>query len=223
VAAILLYHSIDSCVIDPVLQVRPETLEQHLAWTQELGYRLATLDDAVTHSADSLLAVTFDDGFRDFHSAHALLKRHIAPTLFVCAGMLGGPNSWASPGRFRAPLLDLAELKALAAGGVEIGCHGWEHRPFVGRDPEELAEELERCQAWFRRNLGTCARHFAYPFGHCDDAALRAVGAEFSYAYSVGPSFTDPTPRHRIPRIQPWESMTLEDFSEQLDIGAFAL
>src|SRR4051812_25578445 len=67
--------------------------------------------------------ITFDDGNASDveHALPALQARGLKATFFVVAGRLGEPR-----------FLDAADVKALAAAGMTIGCHGMRHRPWRG-------------------------------------------------------------------------------------------
>src|SRR5690242_5005716 len=77
--------------------------------------------------------ITFDDGnASDLELAlPALHERGLTATFFVIAGRLGAPH-----------FLDEAGVRALAAAGMMIGCHGMHHRRWRGLDQSALHEEL---------------------------------------------------------------------------------
>src|SRR6476469_9168325 len=106
-AAILLYHALADDVRDDRLQVRPDTLATHLDWCVDHEYRIVPLGEALRSPDERVVALTFDDGLASTLRALPILRdRGIAATAFVCPGMLGRENSWASPGRARERLLD---------------------------------------------------------------------------------------------------------------------
>ncbi|PSC05428.1 polysaccharide deacetylase [Alsobacter soli] len=76
-----------------LLEVTPAFLDQALAHAAELGFRFVTLDEAVDRverggEGAPVLAITFDDGYRDnLEYALPVLRRHGAPaTVFVTPG-----------------------------------------------------------------------------------------------------------------------------------------
>ena len=71
------------------------------------------------------VAITFDDGNASDleHALPALRERGLRATFFVVAGRLGTPR-----------FLDERGVRALAAAGMEIGCHGMSHPPWRGLD-----------------------------------------------------------------------------------------
>jgi peptidoglycan/xylan/chitin deacetylase (PgdA/CDA1 family) len=79
---------------------------------------------------------------------------------------------------YRAPL-SWEDLRALAAEGVEIGCHTDSH-PILSQisDPRELDREVRGCRKLMEERLGFPVRHFCYPNGRSVDigeTAERAV------------------------------------------------
>jgi peptidoglycan/xylan/chitin deacetylase (PgdA/CDA1 family) len=84
----------------------------------------------------------------------------------------------------RAPL-NWDELRALAADGVEIGCHTDTH-PILTRleSPAELTHEIKGAKELLEAGLRRSVRHFCYPNGKAPDindsvvAAVREAGFE---------------------------------------------
>jgi peptidoglycan/xylan/chitin deacetylase (PgdA/CDA1 family) len=223
-AAILLYHSVAVDVADEQLQVKPETIGRHLDWCADAGYQAAPLAEALSRSAENLLAVTFDDGFESFERAWPAVRvRGIRPTVFVCPGRVGGENDWASPGRVRERLLDVPAIRRLAREGVSFGSHGWDHRPFLQLGVQEMEEDLARCQEWFLATIDSRPEVFAWPFGEFDDAAIRAVARYHEYALAAVGERLGPATRWTVPRIGAFEGLDATTFEERLDLGAFFL
>ena len=84
------------------------------------------------------------------------------------------------------PLLDAEELRTLAAAGVELGVHGFDHRDLVGRSHEKLGAKRSKLEDLLHQVTGVRARSFAYPRGLWDESARCAVeSAGYSVAFSV--------------------------------------
>ena len=80
------------------------------------------------------------------------------------------------------------ELRAVAAEGVEIGCHTETH-PILSRlsNPLELQSEIRGAKDHLEERLGFAVRHFCYPNGRpidVGDAAIRCV-REAGFASAV--------------------------------------
>lgn len=86
------------------------------------------------------------------------------------------------------------QLRAMRAGGMEIGGHGVHHRMLAKLPDAELRDELAECQARLTAELGAPAIAISYPVGGPDayDArvveAARAQGFELGFSYVSGVS-----------------------------------
>ncbi len=216
-AAILLYHAVADEVIDDALQVRAATVDRHLEWCRDLGYEVAPLDHVLANSTEKLMAITFDDGLA---SIAEILPRLVAPTVFICPGLLGRENVWRSRGRVSERLFTEAEVLRLQARGVRLGCHGWDHRAFVTRTREDMAADLDACRAWFGTNLPST---FAWPFGQFDHAAVELIEREYRFALAVEPNWGEEVTRFTIARVLATESMTAESFADAVELARFRL
>jgi peptidoglycan/xylan/chitin deacetylase (PgdA/CDA1 family) len=72
-------------------------------------------------------------------------------------------------------LLDWEELRALDAGGVEVGGHSVRHAVLANLTLAEARKEIEGCRDQIAERLGKRPRHFAYPNGYHTPAVRRAV------------------------------------------------
>ncbi len=77
-------------------------------------------------------------------------------------------------------LLDWEELRALEAGGVEVGGHSVRHAVLANLPLSEARKEIAGCRDQIAARLGKRPRHFAYPNGFHTLAVRRAV-AEAGY------------------------------------------
>jgi len=212
-AVVLTYHSIPvDAVSNPRLQVTPERLDAQLGWTEALGYRFVPLIEAIERRRERLAAVTFDDGYADLANALPFLERRgIRATVFVCPGEAREPDGWGGPLGADARILSESELLALPRDVVEIAPHGWRHVPVTELDDRALAEDLDRCLAWWTEHVGTKPRVFAYPLGRFDRRTARVAAERFDYAVTNAVRPLRGTPwRYALPRI-PCRSGTAEE------------
>ncbi len=72
-------------------------------------------------------------------------------------------------------LLAWDELRALAAGGVEIGGHSVHHAVLANLPLADARREIVGCRDQLAERLGRRPRHFAYPNGYHTPAVRRAV------------------------------------------------
>jgi peptidoglycan/xylan/chitin deacetylase (PgdA/CDA1 family) len=217
----LMYHSV-SAVRGPLrdLAVPPKRLAEQLTALTDAGYRLAGLSEALdllaAGSTDKLLAVTFDDGYRDFltEGVPALAAANAHATLYASVGHLGDDADWL--GRFSPDfgrLLDWAELAEVAAAGVEIGNHSLIHHPLDVLPPAQLREEIVRSHDELEQRLQRPVRSFAYPHGY-HGHRVRDVVREAGHdnATEVGRRLHTPDEhRFAVPRLQPTPDHTGAD------------
>ena len=139
--------------------------------------------------------ITFDDAFHSFFELAfpALKQRGMRATVFVPAGEIGGTNRWdAAAGYPQHPVMRDAELREIAAAGIEIGSHGWAHRSLPKCSDLKAREELVRSRERLGE-LGLAPEVFAYPYGHyssrcvemVNEAGYQAAVSIFSDARSV--------------------------------------
>src|SRR4051812_37893841 len=169
-----MYHSV-SAVGGPLrdLAVPPQRLAEQLAALTAAGYRLVGLTTALDlldrGSTENLIAVTFDDGYRDFltPAVPAPTPAGAGATLYASVGHLGQHADWlgGSAAAF-GPMLTWAELAEAGAAGVEIGNHSLIHHPLDVLPPAQLRDEIGRSHDELEQRLGLRVRSFAYPHGY---------------------------------------------------------
>lgn len=217
----LMYHSVSS-VAGPLrdLAVPPRRLTEQLTALTGAGYRLVGLTEALDlldrGSTDPLVAVTFDDGYRNFLTAAvpALDAAGARATLYASVGHLGEHADWL--GRWSpdfGTLLTWRELEEVADAGVEIGNHSLVHHPLDVLPARQLREEVVRSKEELEQRLGRRVRGFAYPHGYNGAKVRDAVlAAGHDNATEVGRRLHTPGERRfAVPRLQPTPDMTGDD------------
>jgi len=182
VRAILTYHSIDDS--GSPISVSPSVFAQHAAWLRSGRVRVATVPDLLElpDHADAL-AVTFDDGFRNFSEAAARLEG-LPVTLFVVTEHVGRTNAWG--GRDAAgipilPLLDWNALGELASRGVTLGAHTRTHPRLTALPSSQVQDELCGSAERLRAELGVGADIVAYPYGSVSATVVSAAASVFRW------------------------------------------
>jgi peptidoglycan/xylan/chitin deacetylase (PgdA/CDA1 family) len=185
-----MYHSIRPiCDDDPyLLGVSPERLDEQLGYLQRHGRRGVSLGElqaaAARGTAGRLVGLTFDDGYADFveHAMPVLARHGMTATVFVIAGRLSGSNVWDELGP-RLALMTASQVRAVVAGGHEVGSHGLSHVRLAGLDPRQLHREVFQSKSDLEDVLQKPVAGFCYPYGSFDDAAVAAVAAA-GYEYA---------------------------------------
>ena len=190
-ARMLMYHSISPVVQDDPhsLRVRPQTFESHLAHLRRRGLRgvsmIEWLAAARRGEASRLVALTFDDGYRDFVDyAMPIMARHgMSGTVYVVAGKIDGTSDWVVGGP-DAPLMTAADIRAAAAVGHEVASHTTTHARLDGLSSPQLGSKVAESRAILEEVVGGPVPGFAYPYGAFDEAAVSAV-REAGYDYAA--------------------------------------
>jgi peptidoglycan/xylan/chitin deacetylase (PgdA/CDA1 family) len=205
-AAILTYHSISEG--PPPLCFPPDVFAKQMHWLRQ-NARVLSLTDltgslAGGSSPRRAVALTFDDGFRDFYdtAAPTLRRLGLPATVFLPAGYCGKKSDWDihTGGR---PVLSWGQVRELAEQGFVFGSHGMSHTALAGRTDAELTHEVAESRRLMEEETGREIRFFCYPYGSHDAGARRAVSA----CYSGGACSSDlrglgpGDDRYALPRI----------------------
>ena len=114
--------------------------------------------------------VTFDDGYADNCRAAVpwLLEEQVPCTYFVSVQNVLECRPFEHDRRCGADLApnSVAEIRAMAAAGIEIGAHTYTHRDLGGvTDPAELHQELVAARQQLQAAIDRPVRYFSFPFG----------------------------------------------------------
>lgn len=198
-AKILMYHGIsapDGPAGHPYYETRtsPAALARHLEELAAGGARVVPLAELVAGlraggAPRDAVALTFDDGYRDFATeAFPLLRRHGFPaTVFLATAFVGDDRPRAFKGR---PCLTWRDVRALHAAGVTFGSHSVTHVPLAGLPAHQLREEVRDSKAALENALGAPVEAFACPYAFPEPdrafrARLRTALDEAGYHYGV--------------------------------------
>jgi len=148
--------------------------------------------------------ITFDDGYADvYRNALPVLRRdHLHATAYVITDRISTRLH-----RF----LTWGELRALEAGGVEIGSHTHSHVDLTRLDDAGVLDELMRSRRLLERHLGHPVQWLAYPGGRVDARVERiARRAGYVLAMATVPGFTQsPSDPLRLERIRVFDESAL--------------
>jgi len=170
---ILMYHHVgplasDADEITTNLTVDPEKFEAQLSWLKSQGYQTLTLTqlNQVFFNKRQLPAkpviLTFDDGYADnYQYAFPLLKKYqMSAVIFVITDMRDGwYTSWA-------------ELREMAAAGIEIDSHTASHVDLSQLSGAELTAQLRNSKEVLQKELGIKSLFLSYPAGKFNDSVI---------------------------------------------------
>lgn len=208
---------------------------EQLDWLAAQGYATRTLDEAGGELPGNTVFITFDDGYADNLTAvDELARRGMRATWFVVTGSIGRDPQWLDPGRPPGRLLDAAELRAMAAAGMEIGSHTVSHMRLTGADDELLRAELADSRRTLEDTLGREVPSFAYPYGEWNErceAMVREAGYRFACTTRTGWALRDGHPL-RVRRLTVFNNDDAGVFARKLvfashdvgwhDVGRYA-
>ena len=222
---VLCYHALSDLSGRPVVAdygVPEAQFRRQLRLLRRAGFTFVTLDQALRAldgradgRADGTAAlprrpvlVTFDDCFTDLADVGlpVLREERVPAVAFAVAGLVGGSNDWdVAIGAPRLSLLDADGLRRLDKAQVDIGVHGYSHRPLTAVPDVDLpAETAGAAEALAAVGLAPPVA-FAYPHGAHDERARRHVkAAGMSAAFTVTPGLVrvGEGDRYALPRIE---------------------
>lgn len=232
-AAVLMYHSVSDS--GWFFSVSPEEFNRQMRYVKErcTPVRLRDIADFLEGKRSlprRAVAVTFDDGYRDFET-HALpiLQRYKIPaTVFVTAGEVDRKEI----GNY-LPLLEWKDICDILRGSaleevprksalVEIGSHALTHRKLTRLSPEEAENEIVSSAVVLERRIRLRPQFFAYPKGSFNDHIMKAA-ARAGYQGACAATqqlITAGTNRFAIPRIQIDRSTSFFEFKAKLTPAA---
>jgi len=195
-------------------------------------YQLLTLDDIWEviegrHLQEHTgVAITFDDGFSDFHSnaLPVLTRWKIPATLFMVSRRIGQHNDWMySRGFPERPLLSLEQLQEVRDAGISIGSHTCTHARLseISSNTVELDGELRRSKQELEELLALDVDHFAYPYGLHDEqttAAVKKAGYKTACSTRSGFNREDIDPL-LLRRLEVYGTDKLWHFRQKLKFG----
>ena len=192
--SVLVYHSISSPIepLEADADISPERFERQLQWLARWRRVVPLAETLHTPASRNLIAITFDDGYRDnLTVALPLLEKFQLPmTLFVAAGLVGCEG-----------YLSREELREISGHPlVTIGAHGLWHRHFSRLTATDARYELVESRRLLSEISGKTVDLLAWPYGECNEE-LERLSAECGYraSWSVWKGTNSTHSRWRVP------------------------
>jgi peptidoglycan/xylan/chitin deacetylase (PgdA/CDA1 family) len=131
------------------------------------------------------LSITFDDGYLDNHQVAAPILRELGlpATFFVTTGFIASQEVpfWDKPLPVQPGWMNWDQVRDLAQGDFEVGCHTHTHIDMGSLPPEQIRAELRQSREILETQIGRRVGLFAYPFGgrnNINDISLQLVRDE---------------------------------------------
>jgi peptidoglycan/xylan/chitin deacetylase (PgdA/CDA1 family) len=201
---ILMYHSISDeaengvhpyyCTVTSRARFAAQMEQMHAG-----GYRTVSPAEVLSASAENrpcarkLVAITFDDGYRDFYlQAFPVLERYgFSATMYLPTAYIGDAASSFNGKQ----CLSWAEVRELQQHGVRFGSHTVSHPQLHDLGAARIQEEIVNSKKTIEEKTGCAVDSFAYPyaFPQADAdfknrlrATLAAAGYENGVCTTVG-------------------------------------
>jgi peptidoglycan/xylan/chitin deacetylase (PgdA/CDA1 family) len=170
----------------------PQAFSLQMKYLRDNGYRALDLDAALRalelgENLQKQLAITFDDGYRDFYTtAYPILSEHgFSATVFLVTGQTGDPRL-----RFKGiDCLTWNEVRELHSNGIRIGSHTVSHPKLKLLSQTQLDYEIGRSKQAIEDKLGCSITSFCYPyaFPEADQVFTNVLENTLtSYGYQTG-------------------------------------
>jgi peptidoglycan/xylan/chitin deacetylase (PgdA/CDA1 family) len=189
---ILTYHSIAEG--DSPIRIPPALFAEQMEWLKADAavVPLASIVKALVSGSAfpaRAVALTFDDGFRDFaeRAAPILRKLELPATVFLPTDYCGRANDWpGQPGWVKPqPLMDWTEIRELAAQGISFGAHTRSHCVLTKVGSKQAEQEIRLSRRDIEERLPTTVTHFCYPYGAWNAAVRICVAQHYEGACST--------------------------------------
>ena len=222
---VLLYHSIDDS--GSLLSISPNLFRKQMTYLKKRGYQTISLDslcdilDSDQPLPSNTVIITFDDGYRNLHTAALpILAEHgYTATVFLVTGCVGGQIDWVKTSD--VPALSMAtwdQIREMADAALEIQAHSVTHPNFLRITVDQAIREIQTSRADIESRLGKKVAFFAYPYGEFNDQ-IKAMLKTHGYRGAVTGIFGKTLPqgeRYALKRLNVTAISAVSDFTRML-------
>ncbi len=191
----LLFHDVspESAGKAPGITVSPGQFRELIGWLAARGYTgisarewLQALNGTGVLPAKPIV-ITFDDAYANIaeHALPVLQSQGFRATVFVVTSLIGQTNEWDTPKWRSLPLMDVGQIRAWAASGMEFGSHSCTHPDLTRLTDSELRREIVRSRDELASVIGAPVVSFAYPFGRHNERVRQIVSQTYNLAFST--------------------------------------
>lgn len=170
---VLRYHSVGGGFYD---DIHPDRLGRDIEYLQS-RFEIVDLPEVLAPGGTKKIALTFDDGYRDFHrNVVPILREYDVPaTVFVLADALEDP-SFVHNGQHDYEYMNREQLAELVDEDlVTIGNHTASHPRLGETPPDRLEPEIVGAKRRLEEALGVDVDRFCFPYGSVSDRAADLV------------------------------------------------
>jgi peptidoglycan/xylan/chitin deacetylase (PgdA/CDA1 family) len=184
---ILMYHHIDGGHHRNSLYVSPENFEKQMRFLRKNNYRVISINELLfllrqdKPRPHHIVAITFDDGYKDNYSnAFKILRKYKFPAaIFISPGLVG-----------KAGYLNWPQIKEMSENGIIIGSHTLTHAYLPGLSRDKIIRELKLSKDIIVEKLNPPINALCYPIGEfskeIQDIARSVVGYELAFTTNRG-------------------------------------
>lgn len=180
--AVMMYHSVrePARVREHTSDITVGTFREHLRYFTE-HFEVVDLPEVVGRTQNKRIALTFDDGYRDFYTnvRPVLHEFDVPATVFVITEFLDDPDPRTqvmNTGHL-FETLTTAQVRELADDPlVTVGNHTRTHHNLGAHDRRDIIEdEVHGAKAALEARTGVSPDRFSYPNGACNGTSVAAV------------------------------------------------
>ena len=209
--AILMYHAIQEQ--PSAISIHPEKFRRQMEFFHDQKYNVIPLCDiGRTLTSQGVLpnkcvAITFDDGFRDFYTVAfpVLCDYNFPATVFLVTGHIGRDNGWpGQPNSLpRFPIASWSEVAEMSRHGIDFGAHTVSHTRLDMIDSRTVEREIMDSKYAIEERIGRPVLTFAYPYGKFSTMTKSIVQDNFTVACGTRNGLVElDSDRFELPRIE---------------------